>query len=183
MRGKLWLIAAVFLMVALLSPMVQAGKHKGWLKHSKNKTVMLVKNPFPIWYNYSDHSVRWMANETWVLMVNLDRTNDAKAISMCGVWHYEYGYCFDLGTTNGVLYRWACRAGELKIDGFPNYEWHMQAPYMEDCEWYGFSLQKTEPPTDFVAVLHASNGAEFQPILTTFWYSLDYGSSWAAFTP
>lgn len=176
----------VMLVVALIFPLVEAGKgkgkHKGWLKHPKRKTVVLTDNPFPIWYNYTDWTVRWMANETYALMVNLDVTNDAVGVSHCGIWHYEYGYCFDLGATGGVLYRWACRVGELKIDG-PPYEWHIQAPYMEDCEWYGFSLQKTTPPTDFVAILHASNGTHFQPIHDTFSYSYNNGKTWISYTP
>ncbi len=161
----------------------------------KPKIVSL--NPDHLWYDYSDQSIRWNtsapANLPYIVRVDLDGEHDIFAMTTSGGvggnYHYEYGYYADVGVArsiggSGFIVKWATRIGELKIrqDTDGDYEWHTRDFYGEG-EWFGFTLQKNTPPTDWVVVLHRSDGTNILPVDNTFWWSINGGKTWNSFTP
>jgi len=86
-----------------------------------------------------------------------------------------------------------CILGSLYVSGSDiGYKWFMRAstvggdstrPSTMIGEWFGFTLQKTTAPTDYVVIIHASDGTRMLPITTPFWYSSDYGNTWTQVTP
>ena len=172
---------------------LQVTDKKGQYAFSENAFV-IVSEPQPnfitlvsniAWFYYSDMTVRWIACRLdREFQVDLDGDHSTVA-SSTSIWISTYGEAADIGAMYQLDnywwdYVWGPRIGEKKID-YPPYEWYLRLP--EGGEWFGYTLNKTTQPTDYIAILHASNGESLLPITNTFWYTADGRNTWKSFTP
>lgn len=197
MLNRKYLVFLILMLLTLSIATVEAkGLHKGWFK-PRPKPKIAYLNPNHVWYNYSDQSIYVKTDEHPILLVDLksdlqEEDHATVAITNRMNYHVDYGWnCCDIGVSI-CLYdpgismwpTWACRIGEWKIDSDydGDYEYH-RICRGNTGEYYCFTLRKTTPPTDYVIIIHNSDGSNLLPITEKFWYSLDLGVTWRSFVP
>lgn len=198
MNRKYLALLTIILLSGIFVVTVEAnGRHRGWFK-PRPKPKIAYLNPNHVWYNYSDQSIYVKTDEHPILLVDLksdlqEEDHATVAITNRIGYHVYYGYdCYDVGVA--IVYTtkyglsmwptWACRIGDWKIDQDydGDYEWHRRDRYNQG-EYYCFTLRKTTIPTDYIIIIHNSDGTNLLPITEKFWYSLDQGVTWRSFVP
>jgi len=179
---------AVLILVSILVSMMAVSTIPS-VDARKYRTII----PDIAWFDYCDMSIRWRADvgDYNVFMIDLDGDHTTVAVSEVRETS-EYGKTVDVGVA--YIYRgsygftlwfeWEFTIGTLKIDRnptHPHYRWIVRSPY--GGEYFGFALTKTHVPSNFIVVIHASDGRNMLPIRSTFWYSTDIGMTWKSFTP
>lgn len=181
---------ALFLSLIMLSlSFVGAIGARGW-RRWRWKREPIIEGV--AWFDHRRMCVCWRADLTnGQFWVDLDGDHSTAFLSGGMRWHEDYGNCVSLGVVVWRVgwwsYGWASTIGELKIDRNvepPFWKWHIQKTRLGDLtEWFGVTIQRKRPPTDWVVKLYASNGTHFLPIIDTFWYTTDSGATWHSLTP
>lgn len=167
-------------------------------------------NPTHIWYNYTDKSIYLNTSGYPLINIDLDGDHSTATITNFNYWSANYGKYAMVGTVHfggtegGTQYFWGessdetidqdfCILGEKYVSGQrQDYQWHMRASTQAGDsatadslvgEWFGFTLQKTTSPSDYVAIIHASDGTNMLPITKPFAYSTNSGATWTTVNP
>jgi len=190
------IVVSVFLTLFLLSAVTSTSLAIGEAHsfHQKNTSIHSIRTlANGLWYDSREKAI-YIDTSKGSYYIDFGRPSDSidygtyrlvmhtEQLGMA--WDFVYGDRVDIGTAficqYGVTYQQALKIGTLKIDTTPlHFRW---VSTDLTSEWFGVTLTKTDIPSDWIVVLHRSDGKNMLPITRTFWYSLD-SVTWKSFKP